>query len=96
MLGAAYPWVARRLLTDTTPELRATLTALLYKGGSFNFPRMESLISQAVRPAGRPQPRRTPKAGESEFRLGEDCVAVVVWWAGRGAVVCLADTAAVF
>lgn len=22
VLGAAYPWIARRLLTDTTPELR--------------------------------------------------------------------------
>ncbi len=58
VLGAAYPWVARRLLTDTTPELRSTLMSLLYKDGRFNFRRMESLISQAVRPTGRPQPRR--------------------------------------
>ena len=68
MLGAAYPWVARRLLTDTTPELRSTLLALLYKDGVFNFKRMESLISQAVRPTGRPQPRRSPQAGQSEWR----------------------------
>jgi hypothetical protein len=32
--------------------------SLLYKDGRFNFRRMESLISQAVRPTGRPQPRR--------------------------------------
>ena len=68
MLGAAYPWVARRLLTDTSPELRSTLMALLYKDGVFQFKRMESLISQAVRPTGRPQPRRSPQAGQSEWR----------------------------
>lgn len=68
VLGAAYPWVARRLLTNTTPELRSTLLALLYKDGVFNFKRMESLISQAVRPTGRPQPRRSPQAGQSEWR----------------------------
>lgn len=33
VLGSAYPWIARRLLTDTTPELRGTLVALLYKDG---------------------------------------------------------------
>lgn len=53
MLGAAYPWVARRLLTESNPELRATLRTLLYKGGRFNFDRMESLITQAVKPVGR-------------------------------------------
>ncbi|EFN55778.1 hypothetical protein CHLNCDRAFT_57703 [Chlorella variabilis] len=67
VLGAAYPWVARRLLTDTTPELRSTLMALLYKDGAFNFRRMESLISQAVRPTGRPQPRR----GQSAVQRGD-------------------------
>lgn len=110
VLGAAYPWIARRLLTDTTPELRrclrgrlelgwmsrgwlcvpdacqgptcspalalsphhppsphhthcSTLMALLYKDGAFNFRRMESLVSQAVRPTGRPQPRRGATPG---------------------------------
>lgn len=51
VLGSAYPWIARRLLTDTTPELRSTLRALLYKGGRFNFSRMESLLTQAIRPS---------------------------------------------
>lgn len=68
VLGAAYPWIARRLLTDTTPELRSTLMALLYKDGRFNFSRMESLVSQAVRPTGRPQPRRSN--GPSEQGCG--------------------------
>ena len=50
VLGAAYPWVARRLLTDTSPELRETLRSLLYKSdGKFNFKRMESLLTQASR-----------------------------------------------
>ena len=31
VLGAAYPWIARRLLLDTAPELRATLRSILYK-----------------------------------------------------------------
>jgi aarF domain-containing kinase len=50
VLGAAYPWVARRLLTDTSPELRETLRSLLYKSdGKFNFKRLESLLTQASR-----------------------------------------------
>lgn len=55
VLGSAYPWIARRLLTDTSPELHATLVSLLYKEGKFNFRRMESLIVQATRSTGLPQ-----------------------------------------
>jgi aarF domain-containing kinase len=68
VLGAAYPWVARRLLTDTTPELRATLTSLLYKNGKFNFKRMESLLTQAARPTGRPPRRRDDPEGFDQPR----------------------------
>ncbi|PSC70755.1 putative aarF domain-containing kinase chloroplastic [Micractinium conductrix] len=71
VLGAAYPWIARRLLTDTTPELRSTLVSLLYKDGQFNFRRMESLISQAVRPTGRPQPRRSADGTRSAVQRGD-------------------------
>ena len=35
VLGAAYPWIARRLLTEQSPELRDTLRSLLYKKGRF-------------------------------------------------------------
>ncbi len=59
VLAAAYPWVARRLLTERSPELRATLRALLYKQDRFNFERMESLMVQAVKPVGRR--RLTPR-----------------------------------
>lgn len=82
VLGAAYPWVARRLLTDTSPELRSTLMALLYKDGVFQFKRMESLISQAVRPTGRPQPRRSPQAGQSEWRCAGAVFRIAVQQAG--------------
>mmetsp|Transcript_19608 Transcript_19608/g.59305 ORF Transcript_19608/g.59305 Transcript_19608/m.59305 type:complete len:979 (-) Transcript_19608:2833-5769(-) len=53
VLGATYPWIARRLLTDTSPELQETLTSLLYKGGRFQFSRLESLLEQAARSPGR-------------------------------------------
>lgn len=68
VLGAAYPWVARRLLTDTTPELRATLNSLLYKNGKFNFKRMESLLTQAAKPTGRPPRRRDDPDGADQPR----------------------------
>ena len=38
VLGAAYPWIARRLLTEQSPELRDTLRTLLYKKGRFQVP----------------------------------------------------------
>jgi aarF domain-containing kinase len=61
VLSAAYPWVARRLLTDTTPELQATLLSLVYKDGKLNFKRLESLFTQATRSTGLPQrPKDAP------------------------------------
>ena len=49
MLGSAYPWIARRLLSDNSPELQDTLRQLLYKGSKFQFARLESLLRQAVK-----------------------------------------------
>ncbi|WIA38860.1 hypothetical protein OEZ86_002136 [Tetradesmus obliquus] len=52
VLGAAYPWVSRRLLTQDSPELHATLNNLLYdKSGHFQFDRLESLLEQAAKAA---------------------------------------------
>jgi hypothetical protein len=52
VLGAAYPWVSRRLLTQDSPELHATLNNLLYdKSGQFQFDRLESLLEQAAKAA---------------------------------------------
>jgi hypothetical protein len=56
--------------------------ALLYKDGVFQFKRMESLISQAVRPTGRPQPRRSPQAGQSEWRCAGAVFRIAVQQAG--------------
>lgn len=53
VLRAAYPWVARRLLTDRSPELRETLLALLYKDGRFQFSRCESLLREAIKSPAR-------------------------------------------
>ena len=35
VLGAAYPWIARRLLTEQSIELLDTLCTLFYKKGRF-------------------------------------------------------------
>lgn len=61
VLSAAYPWIARRLLTDTTPELQETLRSLIYKNGKLNFNRLESLFIQATQSTGVPQrPKGAP------------------------------------
>lgn len=31
VLSSSYPWIARKVLTDSSPQLRSTLQALLYK-----------------------------------------------------------------
>jgi predicted unusual protein kinase regulating ubiquinone biosynthesis (AarF/ABC1/UbiB family) len=47
VLNAAYPYVAKRLLTDTAPELRASLKDLLFKDESFRWNRLENLLNNA-------------------------------------------------
>lgn len=47
VLSAAYPYVAKRLLTDTAPELRASLKDLLFKDESFRWNRLENLLTNA-------------------------------------------------
>ncbi|RLM75218.1 putative aarF domain-containing protein kinase [Panicum miliaceum] len=49
VLGSSYPWIARKVLTDNSPKLRSTLQALLYKGGTFQIDRLESLLSESLR-----------------------------------------------
>lgn len=31
VLGSTYPWIARKVLTDSSPKLKSSLQALLYK-----------------------------------------------------------------
>ncbi|MGJ3250092.1 MAG: ABC1 kinase family protein [Elainellaceae cyanobacterium] len=47
VLSKAYPYVARRLLTDPSPELRASLKDLLFKEGRFRWNRLENLLRNA-------------------------------------------------
>jgi predicted unusual protein kinase regulating ubiquinone biosynthesis (AarF/ABC1/UbiB family) len=47
VLSQAYPYVAKRLLTDPAPELRASLLDLLFKQGSFRWNRLENLLRNA-------------------------------------------------
>jgi len=47
VLSKAYPYVAKRLLTDQAPELRASLQDLLFKEGGFRWNRLENLIRNA-------------------------------------------------
>lgn len=47
VLSKAYPYVAKRLLTDKSPELRNSLKDLLFKDGSFRWNRLENLLRNA-------------------------------------------------
>jgi predicted unusual protein kinase regulating ubiquinone biosynthesis (AarF/ABC1/UbiB family) len=47
VLSKAYPYVAKRLLTDGSPELRASLQDLLFKDGEFRWNRLENLLRNA-------------------------------------------------
>lgn len=43
-LEVAYPYVARRLLTDEDPALRQRLFQVLFQGGKFQWNRLENLL----------------------------------------------------
>ena len=47
VLSKAYPYVAKRLLTDPSPELRTSLRDLLFKDGDFRWNRLENLLRNA-------------------------------------------------
>ncbi|MEM8505008.1 MAG: AarF/ABC1/UbiB kinase family protein [Cyanobacteria bacterium P01_D01_bin.1] len=47
VLSKAYPYVARRLLTDPAPQLRTSLQELLFRDGSFRWNRLENLLRNA-------------------------------------------------
>ncbi len=47
VLSKAYPYVAKRLLTDQSPELRESLKDLLFKDGRFRWNRLENLLLNA-------------------------------------------------
>ncbi len=47
VLSKAYPYIAKRLLTDQSPQLRNSLKDLLFKEGSFRWNRLENLLNNA-------------------------------------------------
>ncbi len=47
VLSKAYPYIAKRLLTDPSDELRTSLRELLFKDGSFRWNRLENLLRNA-------------------------------------------------
>ena len=47
VLSEAYPYVSKRLLTDPSPELRASLQDLLFKDRRFRWNRLENLLRNA-------------------------------------------------
>jgi len=51
-LEVAYPYVARRLLTDEDPQLRERLFQVLFSDGKFQWKRLENLIMLAREGSG--------------------------------------------
>ncbi|PKI69961.1 hypothetical protein CRG98_009836 [Punica granatum] len=49
VLGSTYPWIARKVLSDSSPKLRASLQELLYEDGTFRIDRLESLLAESLR-----------------------------------------------
>ncbi|CAJ1953251.1 unnamed protein product [Sphenostylis stenocarpa] len=49
VLGSTYPWIARKVLTDSSPQLTSSLETLLYKDGVFRIDRLESLLTESLR-----------------------------------------------
>ncbi|KAK7271001.1 hypothetical protein RJT34_26571 [Clitoria ternatea] len=49
VLGSTYPWIARKVLTDSSPQLKSSLETLLYKDGVFRIDRLESLLTESLR-----------------------------------------------
>jgi predicted unusual protein kinase regulating ubiquinone biosynthesis (AarF/ABC1/UbiB family) len=47
IVEVAYPYVARRLLSGESPELRRRLLNVLFKDGKFQWKRLENLIAIA-------------------------------------------------
>ena len=47
VLSKAYPYIAKRLLTDPAPQLRTSLKDLLFQEGRFRWNRLENLLRNA-------------------------------------------------
>jgi len=52
LLAASYPYMAQRLLTDPSPQLRASLEELILRNGRVRYSRFEQLLSEGVKSKG--------------------------------------------
>ncbi|KAG9451203.1 hypothetical protein H6P81_011168 [Aristolochia fimbriata] len=68
VLSSSYPWIARKVLTDSSPQLRSTLQSLLYKDGVFRIDRLESLLTESLR-ARTEQPNELKDTGSKDTRV---------------------------
>ena len=74
-LEVAYPYVARRLLTDEDPALRERLLQVLFQGGQFRWERLQNLVSLASETGG---------GGGKKKRAAEAAEAAAAAAAGQG------------
>jgi hypothetical protein len=49
ILGAAYPYFARRLMEDENPELRNSLKEMLFDANSLKLERLDDLLTSAIK-----------------------------------------------
>ena len=49
VIAQAYPYMASRLLTDPSPELRTSLEDLLFRDGSFRWQRLDNLLTEGAK-----------------------------------------------
>ncbi|XP_028792472.1 uncharacterized aarF domain-containing protein kinase At1g71810, chloroplastic isoform X2 [Neltuma alba] len=49
VLGSTYPFIAKKVLTGSSPQLKSSLQTLLYKDGVFRIDRLESLVTESLR-----------------------------------------------
>jgi len=52
LIARAYPYIAKRLLTDEAEELRSALEEFLIKDGSFRWTRLEGLVKEGRKVGG--------------------------------------------
>mmetsp|Transcript_24441 Transcript_24441/g.47860 ORF Transcript_24441/g.47860 Transcript_24441/m.47860 type:complete len:820 (+) Transcript_24441:50-2509(+) len=52
LLAASYPYMAQRLLTDPSPELRSSLEELVLRQGRVRWSRFEGLLNEGVKSSG--------------------------------------------
>ncbi|KFK29740.1 hypothetical protein AALP_AA7G172400 [Arabis alpina] len=68
-LEVAYPYVAKRLLTDPNPALRERLIQVLFKDGVFQWKRLENLISLAKENVGQMSSNPALRVKQVESKL---------------------------